>query len=283
MAKLAAGRGTSCIGSGRAGRCNVRNPSLSILHIEDDPLWGEAAQLVLESLATPVEYRRGASRAEALRLAGEQLPEIVLLDLRLPDGDGFGIAEELPAAGGRPRILVLSARRDDLALWRIMREPRLAGLLWKSASLREHLPAALAAVQQGHRYLPPDVHAAMRRLRADPQAFFKILSDRELGLLPGLGRGLTDDELAVQAGVSALTVKSHRQHIMAKLGLHRTPDLIYWAIAHGFVETGAGRASERRAPSSFSFPVFGGSAALLRENASGNLPPAARPPTVSPP
>jgi two-component system response regulator NreC len=240
----------------------VRNQSLSILHIEDDPLWGDAARLVLESLPTPVDYRRGASRAEALRLAGELPPEVVLLDLRLPDGDGFGVAEELASSTGRPRIIVLSARNDDVALWRIMREPRLAGLVWKSGSLREHLPAALTAAQQGHKYLPPEVHAAMRRLRADPQAFFKILSDRELGLLPGLGRGLTDEELAMQVRVSALTVKSHRQHIMAKLGLHRTPDLIYWAIAHGFVEPSAGRASCCEAPSRFSFPVFGGDARL---------------------
>lgn len=259
----------------------MRNPSLSILHIEDDPLWGEAARLVLESLPTPIHYRRGATCAEARQLAGERAPEVVLLDLRLPDGDGFGVADELCAAGGRPRIIVLSARTDDLALWRLTREPRFAGLLWKSGSLREQLPAALAAVQQGHRYLPADVQAAMRRLRADPHAFFKILSDRELGLLPGLGRGLTDEELAAQAGVSALTVKSHRQHILAKLGLHRTPDLIYWAIAHGFVEPAATRALGREGPSSFSFPVFGGGAALRRENSSGNVTVAATPPTES--
>lgn len=260
----------------------MRNQSLSILHIEDDPLWGDAVRLGLESLPMPVAYRRGASRAEALRLAGEAPPEVVLLDLRLPDGDGFGVAEELSAMIGRVRIMVLSARQDDLALWRIMREPRLAGLVWKSGDLRAQLPAALAAVQQGHRYLSPEVHAAMRRLRADPQAFFKILSDRELGLLPGLGRGLTDEEIAARAGLSALTVKSHRQHIMAKLGLHRTPDLIYWAIAHGFVEPAAGRAPGGEVASSFSFPVFGGSAALRRDEASGNVSAAATPPTVSP-
>jgi DNA-binding NarL/FixJ family response regulator len=260
----------------------VRNPSLSILHIEDDPLWGDAVRLVVESLPTAIDYRRGASRAEGLCLARELAPEIVLLDLRLPDGDGFGVAAELIAESGRPRIIVLTARTDDLALWRIMREPRLAGLVGKSGDLREHLPAALSAVQRGHKYLPPDLHAAMRRLRADPQAFFKILSDRELSLLPGLGRGLTDEELAAQAGVSALTVKSHRQHIMAKLGLHRTPDLIYWAIAHGFVEPGAGRALCCEAPSRFSFPVFGGDARLRNKSGPANVPGAVRPPTVSP-
>jgi DNA-binding NarL/FixJ family response regulator len=260
----------------------VRNHSLSILHIEDDPLWGDAVRLVLESSRPDIAYRRGATRAEGLRLASERPPEIVLLDLRLPDGDGFGVAAELAAALARPRIIVVSARNDDVALWRIMREPRFAGLVWKSGALREHLPVALAEVERGHRYLPPDVHDAMRRLRADPQAFFKILSDRELGLLPGLGRGLTDDELAAQAGVSALTVKSHRQHIMAKLGLHRTPDLIYWAIAHGFVEPAPGRASGSAAPSRFSFPVFGGSAALRNPRADGTVTDAATPPTASP-
>lgn len=260
----------------------MRNQSLSILHIEDDPLWGDAVRLIVESLPLDVAYRRGASRAEGLRLARECGPEIVLLDLRLPDGDGFGVAAELSGESGRPRIIVVSARHDDLALWRIMREPRLAGLVWKSGDLREHLPAALAAVQRGHKYLPADVHAAMRRLRADPHAFFKILSDRELGLLPGLGRGLTDDELAAQAGVSSLTVKSHRQHIMAKLGLHRTPDLIYWAIAHGFVDPVAGGISGRESSSRFSFPVFEGDARLRNQNGAGNVAAVVTPPTVSP-
>jgi DNA-binding NarL/FixJ family response regulator len=260
----------------------VRNQSLSILHIEDDPLWGDAVRLIVESLPMEITYSRGASRAEGLRLAHECGPEVVLLDLRLPDGDGFGVAAELATESGRPRIIVVSARHDDLALWRVMREPRLAGLVWKSGDLREHLPAALSAVQRGHKYLPPEVHAAMRRLRADPQAFFKILSDRELGLLPGLGRGLTDEELAAQAGVSALTVKSHRQHIMAKLGLHRTPDLIYWAIAHGFVDPGSGWASAGGAPSRFSFPVFEGDARLRNKNGAGTLADAEAPPTAPP-
>lgn len=278
--ELAAKRGTSCIGAGRAGRCNVRNHPLSILHIEDDPLWGDAVRLVVESLSSKADYRRASSRAEAWRLARERSPEIVLLDLRLPDGDGFSLAADLQAAG-RPRILVLSARTDDVALWRVMREPGLAGLVWKTGALREHLPAALAAMQLGHRYLPPDVQGAMRRLRTDPQAFFKILSDRELGLLPGLGRGLTDDELAAQSGVSALTVKSHRQHIMAKLGLHRTPDLIYWAIAHGFVEPATTRAACGEAPSRISFPVFGGDARLPFKNGAGNVGPVEAPPTAA--
>ena len=254
----------------------------SILHIEDDPLWGDAVRLVVESLAAGVDYRRGTTCVEARQLALAQSPDIVLLDLRLPDGDGFGLLPDLHGAGGRSRILVLSGRTDDVALWRVMRDPRLAGLVWKTADLAAQLSAGLAALQRGHRYLAPDVLAAMRRLRADPQAFFKILSDRELGLLPALGRGLTDDELAAQTGLSALTVKSHRQHIMAKLGLHRTPDLIYWAIAHGFVETGGNRACCCEAPSRYSFPVFGGNARIRLGGADGTLANAATPPTEWP-
>lgn len=260
----------------------MRTSFLSILHIEDDPLWGDAVRLVVESLAAGVDYRRGATRAEGLRLAQAWTPDIVLLDLRLPDGDGFSLPQALQNAVGRPRILVLSGRTDDVALWRVMRDPHIAGLLWKNAELASQLPAGVAAVQRGHRYLAPDVQQAMRRLRADPHAFYKILSDRELGLLPALGRGATDEELARQTGLSALTVKSHRQHIMAKLGLHRTPDLIYWAIAHGFVEPGAGRAFCCEAPSRFSFPVFGGNGVLPREDSADMVPPAATPPTEWP-
>lgn len=214
----------------------MRTDSLSILHIEDDPLWGEAVRLIVESSSRSIDYRRGTTGAEGIRLAQERPPEIVLLDLRLPDADGFATAAELLRPAARPRIVLLSVRNDEAALLRIMRQPQIAGMIWKGEDVGKHLPAAIAEVRGGRRYDSPEIRAALRRLRADPQAFFKILSDREIGLLPGLGRGQTDEEIAARAGLSALTVKSHRQHIMAKLGLHRTPDLIHWAIRHGFVE-----------------------------------------------
>lgn len=150
--------------------------------------------------------------------------------------DGFWVAGELARRPAAPRIIVLSARSDDAALLRIMQQPDISGLIWKAGEVLPRLTVAITEVRSGRKYYPPEVREALRRFRADPQAFFKILSDREISLLPDLGRGQTDDEIAVKTGLSSLTVKSHRQHIMAKLGLHRTPELIYWAIEHGFVD-----------------------------------------------
>jgi len=76
----------------------------------------------------------------------------------------------------------------------------------------------------------------MRATRTDPTAFFKILSGRELSMLPLLCQGLTDQQIGEQNSLCPATVKSHRQHIMAKLDLHRTADLIRWAAEKGFVD-----------------------------------------------
>jgi DNA-binding NarL/FixJ family response regulator len=213
----------------------VRTTSLSILHIDDDPLWCQAVRLTVESLPGGDDYRCGATGAEGIRLAQERAADLVLLDLRLPDHDGFWVANELVQRGGTSRIIVLSARSDDAALLQIMQQTTIAGVIWKTGEALARLPEAIAEVRDGRKYHPPEVRMALRRFRADPQAFFKILSNREIALLPRLGRGLTDEEIAAQTGLCALTVKSHRQHILAKLGLHRTPELIYWAIEHGFV------------------------------------------------
>ncbi len=214
----------------------MQNEQLSVLHIEDDPLWCEAVRLAVEALPDGSDYRCSATGTEGISQVQKQKAEIVLLDLRLPDMDGFAVAGEVARRSSRSRIIVISGRSDEAALLGLMRQPDIAGVIWKEGEALAQLPAAIAEVRSGRKYFPPAVREALRRFRADPQAFYKILSDREIGLLPNFGRGLSDDEIAAQTGLSALTVKSHRQHIMAKLGVHRTPDLIFWAIQHGFVD-----------------------------------------------
>jgi two-component system response regulator NreC len=208
--------------------------NLLILHIEDDPLWRGLFGRLVQSISDVRQCVQCETGAKGLDLALTHQPDIVFLDLRLPDADGFTLAEELARLVATSRILLLSARNDDSALINAT-QPHIAGLIWKSSEIAQQLPVAIETVSAGRKYFSRVVREQLRRLRADPQAFHKILSDREIGLLPRFGLGLTDQEIAAQSGLSPLTVKSHRQHIMAKLGLHRTPELIHWAIQHGFV------------------------------------------------
>ncbi|WP_415908985.1 LuxR C-terminal-related transcriptional regulator [Oleiharenicola sp. Vm1] len=211
----------------------MNGPRLSLLHVDDDPLWQGAVAAALR--ATPevgksevVESARAArERAAVLR------PNVVLLDLVLPDGDGLELARELSHSPAPPRIILLSVRRDDVVLLATSRA-HIAGLLWKTDDVLTQLPAAIRAVAAGDKYLPREVYDAVRRFRADPQAYFKILSDRELELLPQIGAGLSDEQIASTVGLSAYTVKTHRIHLMGKLNVHSRTELIHWAIQRGF-------------------------------------------------
>lgn len=160
-------------------------------------------------------------------------PDLVLLDLVLPDGDGLQLARDLALLPQPPHVAILSVR-DDTAVLHAAAEPHIAGLLWKSGDLLDQLPHALDVIAQGGKYYPPNVRAVLRRHRADPKAFFKLLSSREIALLPHFARAESDDEIAASHGLSAHTVKSHRQNIMRKLDLPGTARLTHWAIVNGF-------------------------------------------------
>lgn len=208
--------------------------TLSILQIEDDPLWRDFCLAALGEVPGIACVETAADGASGLALAKRQRPDVVLLDLRLPDLDGFAVLEELaqlkPAP---PKIIILSVRNDPVAISRA-RDERVHGFVWKTSDVKPCLRTTLEEVAAGRRYFPEDVRRAWAALRADPAAFFKILSTRELALMPYFARGWDDAEIGRAVGLSAATVKSHRQHTMAKAGLHRTAQLIHWAIRLGF-------------------------------------------------
>jgi two-component system response regulator NreC len=212
----------------------------TVLHIEDDSLWQSAVSAALGGINGIGRVARATDRASALVQLDQLRPDLVLLDLMLPDADGMAFALELAQTRHQTRILILSVRRDPVVL-HTAHTAQIAGLLWKTADVFTELPAAVTTVLAGGRYYPAEVRAALRRFRADPQAFFKILSPRELGLMPYFGRGWADDEIARAVGLSDQTVRSHRHHIMRKLDLPSAARLTHWAIQAGFAAPFAAR------------------------------------------
>lgn len=128
---------------------------------------------------------------------------------------------------------MLSARQDAAALHAACAS-HIAGMIWKNADTLLHLPAAIEAVARGGRYFPVEVREALRRFRSDPKAFHKLLTPRELELMPYFARGASDAEIAAACTLSAHTVRAHRQKAMHKLDLPSFARLVHWAIVNGF-------------------------------------------------
>lgn len=125
---------------------------------------------------------------DGLELCRELRPRVVLVDLDLPDMDGFAVAEELAALRPTPAVLLLTTRGDEYTLYRLRRTP-VRSLLCKNGNMKTHLRTALAEVLAGRSYFPPEVLAIEVALRRDPRAIGKILAPKDIALLALLGRG----------------------------------------------------------------------------------------------
>lgn len=136
-----------------------------------------------------------------------------------------------------PRICLLHVEDDLLPS---VGEPHIAGLLRKTGDVLAKLPDVIRTVASGAKYSPPEGREAVRISPADPQAYFKILSDRELQLLPHFGDGAPNDDVAATLHLTVHTVKAHRQSILNKLNLHSTARLVRWTIRHGLARRPSG-------------------------------------------
>jgi two-component system response regulator NreC len=182
-----------------------------------------------------------------LELCRRHKPDMVLLDLNLPDRDGVSLAEDLLAEQPKLRILALSSECDDYTLYRVLNSG-IHGYVDKNRQSVDVLKIAINEVIHGRVFFADVVQQVRQRLRKEPAAFPKLLSPREQEILSVLGGGLNDEEAARELRLSRFTVGCHRRNIMGKLGVHRTPDLIRYAVSKGFSklnsfrERNAGRA-----------------------------------------
>lgn len=180
-----------------------------------------------ETVREAADYRTGAELCRTVR------PDIVLLDLDLPDGDGLDLMREIRRDSPGTKIVVLTSHSDDYAIHRCLQEG-VAAFVDKCSQPIEVVSEAIAAVAAGGVYFSPMVMRAKNRLREDPHAFTKLLSPREQDILRLLGEGLPNDQVAGRVGVSPQTIHSYRRNIMVKLGIHSTPQLIRYAMEKGF-------------------------------------------------
>jgi two-component system response regulator NreC len=168
-----------------------------------------------------------------VQLVRDLKPDLVLLDLHLPNLDGFGVAEAIHEHSPETRILVLSSHCDEYTVFRAERAG-VQGFVDKNTNSVAALKDAIASVIQGKVSFSEQFNKVKSARLRDPESFDKILTKRERAVLSLVGEPLADDEIGRRLGIATETVEKHRFNLLKKLGLATTIELVRYARDHGF-------------------------------------------------
>jgi DNA-binding NarL/FixJ family response regulator len=217
-------------------------PGVRVLIADDQKVIREGLASLLALLPGIIVVGAAVDGDDAVRQAGELLPDVVLMDLNMPRCNGVEATRQLRRLHPRTAVVVLTTYSDDAWVFAAL-EAGARGFLTKDAGADE-IQRAIAAVAAGHAQLDPAVQLrlldALRggdRLApgaagpgtADPGD----LTPREAEVLANIAAGLSNAEIAAALFVSEATVKTHINHIFAKTGLRDRAQLVGYAFRHG--------------------------------------------------
>jgi len=214
-------------------------PTIRVLVVDDHAVVREGLPHVLGQAEGFLVVGEAATGDEALALAAEQQPDVVLLDLSMPGMSGLEVAAALHTRWPAMRVLVLSMHEQDEYVLAAVRGGA-HGYILKDAGPAE-LRDAIRAVHGGAGYFSPTVagrlSAAVRgEVRGDaPAERLARLTPREREVLTLVADGLTNREIAARLGISPRTVESHRESLMKKLSLRSVAELTRFALQVGLI------------------------------------------------
>ena len=174
---------------------------------------------------------------ELLPLVEKHVPDVVILDLSMPNLGGLEAINRLQKIQSKPGILVLSAKDDDFSVGEAMRAGA-KGFVPKSSSAEE-LRFAILSLLKGQTYLSPSVCGSVLNRTEDGQVGgspMALLTSREREVMKLLSEGRPNRDVAKALHISPRTVDSHRANIMKKLGVTSNAQLVQAALRHGLIE-----------------------------------------------
>ena len=212
-------------------------PEIRVMVVDDHPMWREGVARDLAEAGYTVAAAVGEG-AQAIRVAGAVRPDVVVLDLQLPDLSGVEVIRELLSALPRTRVLVLSASGEQSDVLEAVKAGA-AGYLVKSAKRDEFLDA-VRRTAAGEAVFTPGLAGLVlgeyRRLATTPAGSgpdAPTLTDRETEILRLVAKGVSYKEIAQRLGLSHRTVQNHVQNTLNKLQLHNRVELARYAIEQG--------------------------------------------------
>lgn len=217
--------------------------SIRVLLVDDQPLTRTGFRMILEETPGIDVVGEAGDGAAAVRMASAVAPDVVLMDVRMPQMDGLEATRLIAEAAPGPRVLVLTTYDLDEYAFAALRAGA-SGFLLKDAPVNE-LVSAIRAVAEGHAVVAPRVTRLLLDTYAHrlpgvegdaARATLRSLTPREREVLLEIGRGLTNQEIATALGISEVTVKTHVGAILTKLDLRNRVAAVILAYELGLVD-----------------------------------------------
>ncbi len=212
----------------------MSDQSLKILLADDHTIVRQGLKLILSAHEDLQVVGEAANGNQAVELAAKLRPDIVLMDVQMPELNGIEATRKMVAANPRIRILVLSMHKESVYVREILRAGA-RGYILKDA-IDTELLTAVRSVAMGDGYISPAVAGALDDKAKDSKDPAGLLSTREREVLILIADGKTNKEIATKLNLSVYTVDSHRGKIMEKLNLHSAGELVRFAMKNGLVE-----------------------------------------------
>ncbi len=207
----------------------MADKKITVLLVDDHKLVRMGFRRIIEDEPELEVVGEASDAEEAVRLALQLKPRVVVMDCALPGGSGIAATKKILESLPGMAVLMLSMHSEDTLVRQAMAAGA-RGYILKSAIDLE-LPAAIRRVAAGERVLAPQLEKS-EGLKGERSSG---LTPREMQILQKIVDGKSNKEIAAELGLSANTVSVHRANIMDALGIHKTAELVVYAIRNGLV------------------------------------------------
>jgi DNA-binding NarL/FixJ family response regulator len=212
---------------------------MRILLADDHTLVRQGLRRILEEQPEWRVVAEAGNGLDAVSLAADLQPDIVILDIGMPKLNGLEAARQITKKAPEARVLILSMHADEVHITKAV-EAGAAGYLVKDSADRE-LVNAVTATAEGKSYFSPAAAAVLlaeyRRTLAQRGVTdrYELLSDREREVLQLMAEGHSTKAIAAELGVSPATIETHRAHVFEKLDLHSVAEAVLYAVRRGLI------------------------------------------------
>lgn len=212
--------------------------TIQVLLVDDHKLVRAGIRSLLEKLSAIEVVAEAGDGLEALVQVAEHHPQVVLMDIAMPDLNGLEATRRMSKEFPEVPVIILSIYSDEEHVYQALRAGA-AGYLLKGAAIEE-LELAIRAVAHGETYLSPPISRPVimeyvRRTNAG-QGLTERLSPRQSEILKLVADGKSMKQIALELGISVKTVEAHRTALMERIDVHEVAGLVRFAAKHGLID-----------------------------------------------